>query len=394
MMGEREDSKRATQGLSKFSAALYEKLCGRDGNVFYSPFSVYVSLAMLHAGARGRTREEMAEVLNFAPDPEAIGGSLGSLVREVSAETGTCEVGAARALWAERGYRFAAGFVDRIRRSYDADLFEVTFAHGEETAERINRWVGEKTRGKIGEIADPLMFAALTKLVLTDAIHFRGLWKAPFREEATSTAPFHLESGEKVDVPMMAQEGYFGYLEEDNFQALELFYDGEVLSMLILLPRRVGEMGALERSLTAEKLSGLRSKLAPTEVEVFLPRFTMEAEFGLGETLGAMGVRRAFVRGEADFSGIADREDLYVSGAFHKAIVTVDEKGTEAAAATMVVGALALPEPVPVFRADRPFMFLIRNARLGTPLFMGRLARPEAAAEGAVFEREPRHDGR
>lgn len=381
-MSEREYSEPAIRSLNNFNVALYEKLCGRDGNVFYSPFSIYVSLAVLHAGARGRTREEMAEVLNFAPDHEAIGASLGSLVREVRSETGTCEVGAARALWAEGGYRFAAEFVEQIRRFYDADLYDVTFACGEETAERINRWVGEKTRGKIGKIANPTIFAALTKLALTDAIHFRGLWNTPFREEATSTAPFHLAGGGKVDVPMMAQEGYFGYLEEDNFQALELFYDGGALSMLVLLPRHVGELGALERSLSAEQLSAWQSKMVPTEVQVFLPRFTMEAEFGLGETLRAMGIRSAFARGEADFSGIADREDLYASGAFHKAIVTVDEKGTEAAAGTMVVAALALPEPVPVFRADRPFLFLIRNARLGMPLFTGRLARPEAAMGG------------
>ncbi|MBI2360018.1 MAG: hypothetical protein HYV04_14175, partial [Deltaproteobacteria bacterium] len=185
-MSEMQDTHRVSQGLNRFSVALYEKLRHREGNIFYSPFSIYVSLAMLHAGARGRTREEMAEALNFAADHTAIGGSLGSLVREVSAETGACEVGAARALWAERGYRFAAEFVDQIRRSYDADLYEVTFADGEETAERINRWVGEKTSGKIGKIANPTMFAALTRLVLTDAIHFRGLWKAPFREKATS----------------------------------------------------------------------------------------------------------------------------------------------------------------------------------------------------------------
>ncbi len=219
---------------------------------------------------------------------------------------------------------------------------------------------------------------ALTRLVLTNAVYFKGDWVQPFPKRNTHEEDFTVSAQEKVKVPLMHQQAMMGYAEEETFQALEMPYAGRELSMVVLLPKQVDGLPELEKSLTVEKLSALLSKLRVREVVTYLPRFKLEASFGLKPALRAMGLKRAFSR-EADFKGISSVENPYLSAVLHKAYVDVNEEGTEAAAATgVVVGAMAVrrPAPIPVFHADHPFLFLIRDTKAGSTLFMGRLTKP------------------
>jgi serpin B len=216
----------------------------------------------------------------------------------------------------------------------------------------------------------------MTRLVLTNAIYFKGKWATPFKPEQTQEAPFTLLSGEKVNVPMMHQTAHFGYMETDTIQVLELPYVNNDLSMVILLPKKPDGVNELEKGLTSETITGWLAGLRKREVQVYVPRFKLTSEFSLAETLSAMGMPDAFST-KADFSGITGNRDLFISAVVHKAYVEVNEEGTEAAAATGVAMKLtAVAPPPPVFRADHPFVFLIRDNQTGSILFLGRTANP------------------
>ena len=254
----------------------------------------------------------------------------------------------------------------------------VDFAQAEAASRTINQWVESQTNGKIKDLIPPGSLNALTRLVLTNAVYFKGDWVQPFQKRNTQEEDFTVSAQEKVKVPLMHQQTKMGYVGEKTFQVLELPYAGRELSMVVLLPKKADGLPQLEKAITVDKLSSLMSKLNVREVNAYLPKFKLETSFGLNPTLEAMGMKRAFSR-EADFSGISSAEALYISAVLHKAYVDVNEEGTEAAAATGVLmkgHAARRPQPVPVFRADHPFLFLIRDTREGSVLFMGRLTNP------------------
>ena len=266
-----------------------------------------------------------------------------------------------------RGYGGAAHTVMRALRS-GADY----------RSREINHWVEEQTNDKIKDLIPPGSLDALTRLVLTNAVYFKGDWVQPFDKRNTREEDFTVSAQGKVKVPLMHQRARMGYTEEETFQALEMPYAGRDLSMVVLLPKKVGGLPELEKAITVDKLASLMSKLHVREVITYLPKFKLETSFGLNPTLGAMGMKRAFSQA-ADFSGISSVESLYISAVLHEAYVDVNEEGTEAAAATgVMVGAMAarLPQPIPVFRADHPFLFLIHDTKAGSILFMGRLTNP------------------
>jgi serpin B len=238
--------------------------------------------------------------------------------------------------------------------------------------------VESQTNGKIKDLIPPESLGAMTRLVLTNAVYFKGDWVQPFQKRNTREEDFTVSAQEKVKVPLMHQQMKMGYAEEGTFQVLELPYAGRELSMVVLLPKKVDGLPELEKAITVDKLASLLSNLPVREVNTYLPKFKLETSFGLNPTLEALGMKRAFSR-EADFSGISSAEALYISAVLHKAYVDVNEEGTEAAAATAVVTramAVRRPQPVPVFRADHPFLFLICDTRAGSVLFMGRLTNP------------------
>jgi serpin B len=343
---------------------------------------------MTAAGARGNTEREMATVLHFPTEDvagkasfisrERVGASCASLQEDLvaSRETRGYELHIANSLWGQHDYPFKMSFLDLIERHFGGG-FNVADFVGNAEAERvrINQWVEGETREKIEDLIPPGGVDGLTTLVLTNAIYFKGQWAARFDEEKTTEATFHGAHGDAT-VPMMHQKGDFQYLENDVVQVLEMPYVGEEISMLVLLPRTGGSQGleVLEASLTPEMLSDWSGRLRELKLKVYFPRFEMTwGTEEISRHLAALGIRDAF-GARADFSGMSDLQDLFIDSVFHKAFVAVNEEGTEAAAATAVVMArLAIMEEETIFRADRPFLFVIRDNASGSILFMGRV---------------------
>ncbi len=372
-------------GNNEFALDLYAQLKAEKGNLFFSPYSISTALAITYVGSRGETEKQMANVLHFNPDQSVFHPTFAQVIYDLTGKKSKAyELNVANALWGQKDYKFLETFLDITKQHYGAGLKTVDFKNAtEEVRQRINDWVEKQTKDKIKDLIKPGVLNPLTRLVLTNAIYFKGNWADQFDKKLTKAEPFTLTNGEKVDVPMMGYKGIqeFKYTKGDGFQALELPYVDNELAMTIFLPDEVDGINALEESLTAEKLSLWLKRMYQQEVIVNLPKFKLTCEFGLKDQLNAMGMTDAFILGKADFSGMtlarnAD-EKLHIGAVVHKAFVEVNEEGTEAAAATAVgMQAESIPEPPPVFRADHPFIFVIRDVRSGSILFMGRVMDP------------------
>jgi serine protease inhibitor len=378
--GIRQSSPQVVEGNNKFAIELYQKLQCQQGNLFLSPYSISTALAMTYAGARGRTAEQMEKTLNFPVD-EQFHKTFGEIIKQLNAsgQKGAFELVVANALWGQKDYKFLADYLALVKADYDGNLEQVDFKTQTEDARKtINAWVENKTRDKIKDLIKPGSLNSLTRLVLTNAIYFKGKWASQFKPDQTQESLFILLSGEKVNVPMMQQKERFGYAEVNDIQLLELPYKGNDLSMVVLLPRKIDGVKELEKQLNADNLAGWVGKIHKREVHVFFPRFKMTSQFGLAQILGEMGMTDAFLE-KADFSGMTGNRDLFISAVVHKAYVDVNEEGTEAAAATGVVMRVTSVEmPPPVFRADHPFIFLIRDNHTGSILFLGRVESPKS----------------
>jgi serpin B len=368
-------------GNTAFACDLYAQLKASPGNLFFSPYSISTALAMTYAGARGNTEAQMARVLHFGKNQPGLHSSFGALQRQLNQarKQKGIELSVANALWAQQGHPFLPAFLNIGKDQYQANLNLADFqTHAEAARREINGWVAQKTKDKIQDILPPGSLDALTRLVLANAIYFKGVWAEPFPKAETSPQPFHLTADHQTDAPLMHHLDEVKYMETDDFQALELPYRGNLLSMVILLPRQIDGCRQLEDRLTPALLSDSLARMKKQKVDIFLPRLKMESSFALNDTLARMGMSDAFDDLKADFSGMDGTRRLFISGVFHKAWVEVNEEGTEAAAATIVmVAGHAMekpPPPRPVFRADHPFIFCIRDTRSGSLLFLGRLA--------------------
>jgi serpin B len=367
-------------GNTAFALDLYGRLKNGPDNLFFSPYSISACLAMVYAGARGDTERGMARVLHFDKDRQQLHSSFGELQRQLNEieKQQAIQLSIANGLWTQAGHSFLPAFLEVARGEYEANISQVDFKAGAEAARgQINRWVAQKTNDKIHDILPPGSVTALARLVLANAIYFKGAWAKPFAKAQTSPQPFHLSGAGQAEAPLMHHFDTVKYMENSDFQAVELPYRGLQLSMMVILPRQADGCGQVEGRLTPALLSASLAQMKQQRVEIFLPRFKLESSFDLKNTLAKMGMPDAFGP-EADFSGI-DGSRLYISGVFHKAWGEVNEEGTEAAAATAAVVARAAMRPVappPVFRADHPFVFLIRDTRSGSLLFLGRLADP------------------
>jgi serine protease inhibitor len=369
------------KGNAAFALDLYGELSDEEGNLFFSPYSISTALAMTYAGARGDTEKQMAQVLHFTLPQCRLHPAFASMEAALRAiqEKGDIELRVANALWPQKDYVFLEAFLKLTEKYYGSAITPVDYKTAHEAARRtINAWVEEKTNGKIKDLIPEGVLDPLTRLVLTNAIYFKGNWATQFDKKLTENAPFHLLSGASVETPLMHQKQTCGYAEFEGLQVLELPYVGDALSMVVLLPKEVDGIAELEHDLTAENLEKWTTQLRKQEVSIFLPKFTMTSQFQLAKTLASMGMPDAFNM-SADFSGMDGTKDLYISAVIHKAFVAVDEEGTEAAAATGVVVSLkAAPRPATVFRADHPFMFIIRDNVSGSILFIGRVVDPTA----------------
>lgn len=371
-LGMQPDPESWAHDNTAFALSLYGKLASTDGNLFFSPYSISSAMGMTYAGARGNTAAEIAKALGFDAPPEQLPLVFKNLkaALQASALKGGHKLTIANALYLAGG-DVSADFKTSVRENFEAEIFD----GGLET---INQWVKEKTEGKIENILEGV--SPNSVCVLLNAVYFKGDWASQFKRDATQYAPFRLTNDKSVQVPLMYQQGRFKLLEKDEFQALVMPYGGNTLSMVIILPKTIDGLAAIERKLTAETLAqwlAESGKQAKREVRVFVPRFTLETSYDLVSSCRALGIKDAFKEGRADFRGMGwEKGELWIAEIKHKAYVNVNEEGTEAAGATAArIQAIGIRH-YPVFKANHPFLFVIREHATGTILFLGRLSDP------------------
>lgn len=366
---------------NQFAIDLYQQLRSQDGNLFFSPSSISTALAMTYGGAAGETEAEMAKTLHFELPQAELHNAMSSLqsLWITSNQNKDVRLNLANRLWGHQGYEFLPAFLKLTREKYSAQLARLNFAKPEDAKRTINDWVQDRTEGKIQNLIPSGVLTPDTRLVLTNAVYFYGNWSTPFMKQLTRDQDFHLSAINTIKVPTMYQQGKLRYGEVDDLQILELPYGDGDLSMVILLPKEIDGLAGLESKLSLENLkSWLGSVKIEDAVQVTLPKFKTTSQFELADALQAMGMRQAFNARTADFSGMTGDRDLFISAVVHKAFVDVNEAGTEAAAATgVVISRTSVPiKAPPFFRADHPFVFLIRDNRHGGILFLGRMTDP------------------
>lgn len=381
------DVRNVATSINGFTFDLYGQLRKQEGNLFFSPASISSALAMTSAGAAGQTEKEMAHVLHFDRNPSPLPserlhdayGKLTSLLNSSGGQAGYV-LRTANRLWGQQSYQFLPTFLKLTRENYGAELAELDFRQAERARQEINKWVEQQTQQKIVDLIPTGVLGTDTRLVLTNAIYFLGGWDDEFSKELTKDEPFFVSPKQSVAVPLMTQIGRFRYGEFETLQILELPYRGREISMVVVLPKRVDGLEALEGQLTIENVDRWTGSFRSRKVHVFLPKFKMTSQFSLKKVLSAMGMPTPFTEA-ADFSKMAGGESLMISEVVHKAFVDVNEKGTEAAAATAVIvaptSAPFQPEPPAIFRADHPFVFLLQDNRSKAILFVGRVSNPK-----------------
>ena len=372
-------------GNNTFALNLYQAIRTNTGNLFYSPYSISSALAMTYGGARNETESQMANTLNFTLPQDRLHPAFNALDLELADRGEGAEgqdgegfrLNIANSIWGQKDYSFLPEFLDVLAENYGAGLSLLDFYNApEDSRVIINTWVSEQTEDKINDLIPQGAISYLTRLVLTNAIYFNAAWNLPFDEELTMDGQFYLFDGSQITVPMMSQTEYFGYTEGDGYKAVELLYDGEELSMVVLCPE-AGGFEEFENTITPDRLNAIVNDLSSVNVQLKLPKFTYESgSISLKKALTQMGMPVPF-SSSADFSGINGTRNLFISDIFHKAFVSVDEAGTEAAAATaVIVKVIAIPTPPVEVTIDRPFIFLIRDIKTQAILFIGRIVNP------------------
>ena len=392
--GDQHDKK--FSATSEFAFNFYKKLATStedSKNIIFSPLSIYVAFAMLKVGARQNTEHEMDEVLKWQQLMEgssAVDGheAVKSLLSEVFApleKNNTISI--ANKLWIQKHFCAIScdDFISKLQKYYDSAMGELNFVReAEKSRQEINKWVEDKTNNKIKDLFPHGSISSLTRFVLTNAIYFKGKWKKPFKKKHTSMRDFNTfngKDGSKVKkVPTMYQSARvnaYGLIPGSEYHLVDLPYESEQLSMLIILPPKLDDFHALEKSLSTAKLNKMLGKLyryPSMRFEIYLPKFKMKTSLKLKSTLQKLGMKDVFDQSKADLSGITGFKGMHVSTALHKAFISVDEEGTEATASTGIsAGFLSLP---PNFKVNKPFIFMIRHNPTGTILFMGRIMDP------------------
>ncbi|MFA5221793.1 MAG: serpin family protein [Methanoregula sp.] len=374
---------------NRFAYDLYSQMAHdkayAGANIFLSPFSLSSALAVAYEGARGSTADEIRSVFHYPGNTSLLRQGYYTLNADTNRENANFTLLTANALFAEKSYPFLPGYISTARTYYSANTTNLDFINEPDASRTtINQWVGEKTHDTIQDLLPAGSITPLTRLVITNAVYFKGTWARQFDKNKTREADFRLSSGKSVPVIMMERtdaDAIYPYAQTGNVQLLSIPYEqenGSGLSMLILLPTN-DDLAAAETYLEPHNLSALQDTSVSRRVNVYLPKFTLETKYSLRPTFEELGMRTAF-GGDADFSGMDGTQYLYIEKIIHQAYVDVDEEGTEASAATAVVmlgkGAPSSEDPIPVFLADHPFIFLIRDNEQGTILFMGRVENP------------------
>jgi serpin B len=376
-----DDVRAFAAGHNAFGLDLYKRLRG-SGNLFFSPYSIAQVLTMTSAGARTRTAQQMAQTLHAALAQEQLhlaANALDLALASRGANEDRFRLEIANTVWGQRDFTFRPEFLDVLAANYGAGLRLVDFKTAPEPARAtINATIAQQTHDKIKDLLPPGSIVDTTRMVLANAIYFNAKWVAPFEKDATHDGPFTPDTGSAVTVPMMTRQATYPYGSGQGYQAIALPYRGGV-SMVVLLPD-AGQLGVFEAGLDAARLQAILDGLKPREVLLTLPKFEYHSDsISLRQPLVALGMADAFDPDAADFSGMDGKRDLYISDAYHKAMVRVDEEGTEAAAATGVVIGLTSARTETPFTLviDRPFVFAIRDDATGALLFMGRMVNPK-----------------
>ncbi len=381
------DLERLADGNTQFAFDLYQKLQSQPGNLFYSPYSISSALAMTSAGAEGGTAEEMAATLRFLLDQESLHPAFNALDQKLAAladieipegQGDPFQLNIANAIWGQQDFHFEDDFLGLLAENYGAGLRLLDYiSQPEESRLAINQWVSDETKEKIQDLIPPGGISSDTRLVLSNAIYFKATWLESFEKNLTEEGIFYGLEGEEISAQMMqsGSSASFRYFEDDDYQAVELPYIGSQVSMLVVVPDQ-GKFEEFEDRFSIEELNLILEGLSYSPVALTFPKFEFETEISLARTLSAMGMPTAFSEA-ADFSGMTGSKDLFISDVFHKAFVSVDEEGTEAAAATAVEMSLtSMPESPIELTVDRPFLFLVREHETGTILFLGRVVNP------------------
>jgi serpin B len=383
-----EDQAALVAGGTDFAIRLHQQVAaGSQANLIYSPLSMSTALAMLYAGARGETETQMATALGYTLPQDRLHPAMNWLDLELSSRAHVdpgqgggqpFQLNVVNRLWGQRGFPFLPTFLDTLAVNYGAGMQIVDFAKDREAARTaINAWVADQTNQRIKDLLSRDDLDSSTELVLTNAVYFIASWEEPFEESATSDQPFQLLSGSAVNVPTMHKSDMPGaYAAGDGYVLAELPYVGDQVAMTVLVPD-AGRFAEIESGLTGASLTTMLAGLHPSSLDIALPRFQFEGTVPMVPALMGLGMTDAFDTAKADLSGIDGQPDLYVQTVVHKAFIKVDEKGTEAAAATAVVtGDTAGPPDSDTVKVDRPFLFFLRDRVTGTILFVGRVTNP------------------
>jgi serpin B len=371
-----------------FVLSFFDQIKEEDENIIFSPFSLSLALSMAMAGAEDVTKSEMINALQLTQSEEEVHSAYNALLLAIEAsqeetqgesEGTEFQLNIANSIWGQAGYDFQEKYLDTLALNYGAGVYNVDYINNPEAARMaINDWVEEETQKKIQDLIPQGAIDTLTRMVLANAIYFNGSWLHPFEESATEEAPFNLLDDSQTPVDMMSLTGQsFNYGQGDNYQAVQLPYLSQDFSMIILVPN-AGSFEEFEDELSSENLDSILNNLVYQPVDLKMPKFDFESTVNGKDPLSALGMAEAFDPDAADFSGITEVEKLFISDVLHKATITVDEEGTEAAAATAVIFGTksAMPEEPISLVIDRPFLFLIQHQPTGTILFMGHVMQP------------------
>lgn len=368
-----------TEGNNQFAINLLHKLANSTGNTFYSPYSISTALFMTTAGAKGQTEKQMLDVLKHNLNTAAYHQLFADHSAKVEKKE-KIQLSIANSIWMQKGFIFLPAFINMLEKVYKSKMNECNFAANPDAeAKKINKWVEGKTKNKIKDLIKPGVLKPTTKMVLVNAIYFYGAWEKEFPKENTAQDKFYLKNNSSVNVDFMNHEYKMQYTMDTDFELVSIPYMKGEASMLIFLPKQKGHFDEALKSLTFEKYTALTRLLQTQKVNLTIPKFTMTSEFELSKTLAEMGMPLPFTDA-ADFSGMNGEKDLKIDKVIHKAFVDVSEKGTEAAAATAVVvvgkSAILDPEKVIYFKADHPFIFMIRDNATDQILFAGVVNKP------------------
>lgn len=367
------------QNLSnnQFAIDFYKQIASQEkGNIFFSPFSLSTAMAMTYAGARGVTQEQIAQVFHFGDNTDKYHTQLGNTIKQINSKTGTIQLKIVNNLWAEKTYPFTKPYTKLMTAAYKATIKPMDFINKfEESRLAINANILKATNEKIKDLLPPNSLNNLTRLVLTNAIYFKGDWKVTFKKELTSERDFYIEQKKSIKCSMMSVKSQFNYYEDSKLKAIEIPYTGNNFSMVVILPNSNITLDEITKMLSNDIIVDIQRELNQQEVSLSIPKFKLSNGYQLKQLLSSMGMPQPFTD-DANFTGMSTLNNLKISDVFHKAFIDVNEQGTEASAATAVVVATKSVQRVQSFIANRPFLFLIKEKSTETILFMGRIADP------------------